>query len=149
MKKDIRRWEFPILGFTNYDGDTFNLLLDLGFRITAVKRCRIFGIDTPELKGGSEETRAAALLAKQAAEDFVRDTLGNGGTGAVFVSMGRVGKYGRHLGDIKREVDGELLSHFLMREKFAVPYSGQGKESVTALHQANFLALQDEGAMDK
>lgn len=55
------------------DGDTVDLDVDLGFYMTAALRFRILGVDTPELRGGTPETKAAAKEAKA----FVQAELGN------------------------------------------------------------------------
>jgi micrococcal nuclease len=46
------------------DGDTVDLDIDLGFYMTAALRFRILGVDTPELRGGTDESKAKAKLAK-------------------------------------------------------------------------------------
>lgn len=42
------------------DGDTVDLEMDLGFRITHALRVRLLGIDAPELRGATREAGAAA-----------------------------------------------------------------------------------------
>ena len=37
-----------------YDGDTIDLIIDLGFRMTTKQRIRLLGVDTPELRGKSK-----------------------------------------------------------------------------------------------
>ena len=45
-------YRYRIRDFENYDGDSFDLSLDLGFEIVVHKGCRLMGVDTPELRGG-------------------------------------------------------------------------------------------------
>jgi len=40
---------YPATVVSIHDGDTMTLAIDLGFDITATERCRIFGINAPEL----------------------------------------------------------------------------------------------------
>jgi micrococcal nuclease len=54
------------------DGDTVDLNVDLGFYMTAALRFRILGVDTPELRGGTDESKAKAREAKA----FVEKELG-------------------------------------------------------------------------
>lgn len=46
------------------DGDTVDLTVDLGFYMSAALRFRVLGVDTPELRGGTDETKAKAKEAK-------------------------------------------------------------------------------------
>lgn len=46
------------------DGDTFIADVDLGFYATLAIRVRVAGVNTPELHGGTAETRAKALESK-------------------------------------------------------------------------------------
>jgi len=40
---------YPATVVSIHDGDTITLAIDLGFDITATERCRVFGINAPEL----------------------------------------------------------------------------------------------------
>jgi len=44
------------------DGDTVDLVVDVGFRVTVTDRFRLFGIDTPELRAPTYEAGHAARL---------------------------------------------------------------------------------------
>ncbi len=44
------------------DGDTVDLTVDLGFRLTMADRFRLFGIDTPELRTPTYDAGHAACL---------------------------------------------------------------------------------------
>lgn len=46
------------------DGDTVDLMIDAGFKLTVTARFRLAGINTPELKSADEAERARALEAK-------------------------------------------------------------------------------------
>ena len=137
--------EFKILDFDNYDGDTFNLTIDLGFELVFHTTTRIEGVDTPELRGGTDESKAAGRLARDEARNFVADAVANGG--ATFLSTTYRGKYGRPLGDVRRDRDGQLLTGFLLAEHLAVPYQGQSKAAVHAAHADNLLALKRSGRL--
>lgn len=47
------------------DGDTADLVVDLGFRLTSTMRVRFWGIDTPELTSKDPELRKKAVEAKE------------------------------------------------------------------------------------
>lgn len=76
-----------------YDGDTVTLDIDLGcFTWLASEKCRLFGIDTPELRGSAEEKRAG-----KAARDFLRKIMPNGKRIRIKTQLDKTGKYGRLL----------------------------------------------------
>jgi endonuclease YncB( thermonuclease family) len=56
-----------------YDGDTYTMLVDLGFHTYTTIRVRLQGVDTPELDAKDPTVKAAAV----AARDFVRARLLN------------------------------------------------------------------------
>lgn len=73
------------------DGDTIYLDIDLGFFIRMTISVRLYGVNTPELRG---ETRAAGLQAKA----YVATALPVGST--VVAKTYKAEKYGRYLADI-------------------------------------------------
>ena len=75
-----------------YDGDTCKLEIDLGFGIKMLKTCRLYGINTPELRG-SEETKQLGLEAR----DFLRSNILNKEV-ILHTIKDKNGKYGRLLG---------------------------------------------------
>ena len=139
MPRDRR---FKIIESDNYDGDSFNLTLDLGFNLITHQQCRLFGIDTPELRGGTARSKAAAALARDMARGWVAEAMGYGG--AEFASENYTGKYGRPLGDIVRVRDGASLRETLIGERLGVRYNGQAKSEVQDEHEANIEWLERE-----
>ena len=124
----------------NYDGDTFKLELDLGYGIFIAASCRLLGADTPEMRGGTDESKAAARLAKKFVHEFI--SAGITGEGAFFLSH-ELDKYGRPLGDVI--VDNVSLKSLLISESLAVPYFGQNKADVAKLHEENLRVLKNSG----
>lgn len=103
-----------------YDGDTVTLELDLGFDITYRAKCRLYGIDTPEMRGGTPETKEAAIKAKEAVKDWLEARKRR----LWFVSNEKErGKYGRALGDITDFApNGDTLTGYMLAEGHAVEY---------------------------
>lgn len=134
---------FPILESENYDGDSFNLTLDIGFNLITHRACRLQGIDTPELRGGTRETKAAGHLARIVARDWVERAMQK--SRAFFKSTTYAGKFGRPLGDIIREHDGASLVQMLINNHLGVSYKGQAKSLISADHAANLKFLLDNG----
>ncbi len=92
------------------DGDTVDMLVDCGFSIYTGQRLRLYGINTPEIRGAE---RPAGLAAKEyvinrfsEAEDVVIRTIRD-----------KKGKYGRYLAVIY--LDGVNLNEELVREGHA------------------------------
>lgn len=74
-----------------YDGDTCTADIDLGFYMVLRKvKIRMYGIDTAEMRGGTVETKKAAVEAR----DFLRSIVLN--QDVLVLSHGK-GKYGRWL----------------------------------------------------
>ena len=140
MAKD---YTFKILEFSNYDGDSFDLTLDLGFDLIIHRKVRINGIDTPELRGGTDDSKAAGRLAKNMATDWVQNAIEFNG-GAYFQSQCYTGKFGRPLGDIIDNKNNSLVD-YLLKERLAVPYKGQAKKDIQDLHDANIKYLKEDG----
>lgn len=77
-----------------YDGDTCTADVDLGFYMVQRKvKVRLYGINTAELRGGTEETKQAAVQAR----DYLRKCVLN--QEVLLKSCGK-GKYGRWLCEI-------------------------------------------------
>lgn len=72
------------------DGDTYDVNVDLGFRITARKRLRLVDVDTPEI-GGLE--REFGLEVKQFVKDLIEGYV-------VTLETFKTGKNGRYLAEI-------------------------------------------------
>lgn len=71
------------------DGDTLDLRLDLGFHVFTQQRCRMIGIDSPEMttrEGVDAKAYAASLVPPGTVGDFTSQ---------------RLDKYGRPLGTFR------------------------------------------------
>lgn len=75
-----------------YDGDTCKLVVDLGFSIKSKQTCRLLGINTPELRGGTDETKAKGRLAR----DRLREKILNKDV-IVYTNKDEKGSFGRLL----------------------------------------------------
>ena len=109
---------FPISRVVkNYDGDTVTVEIDLGFNIRYQVRVRVEGVNTPELRGGTPETRAAGRVAR----DEVRSWLSQWKGLLSLHTTCEHGKYGRVLGDIRTST-GKSLAEYILRFGYGVPY---------------------------
>lgn len=94
------------------DGDTLDIVVDLGFDIHTKKRVRLLDIDTPEIFGPN--SREEFDRGVEAREFVKKAVLGKKVT--LVTHKDKTGKYGRYLADIvfTREAFGEAL--FLVEE---------------------------------
>lgn len=96
------------------DGDTIDVELDLGFRLSIKQRLRLNGIDTPE-RGQPGFNEAKEALAKYILN---KDVL---------VTTYKTSKYGYYLADI--EFDNQKINNLMVEEGYAKRYFGGTKES--------------------
>ena len=75
------------------DGDTIDVMIDVGFYTFIRKRLRFLEVDTYELRGGTPETKVLALQAKE----FVIKSIESAEEMYIQTEMDSTGKYGRLL----------------------------------------------------
>lgn len=96
------------------DGDTVVLDIDLGFGVWKHgERCRLAGIDAPEIPTSEGYTAADALAHKLTVSGLV-----------AFTKKDSQDKYGRYLVTIF--VGGENVNEWMVNNHYAVPYDGKG-----------------------
>ena len=121
------------------DGDTIDVLLDMGFDILYQQRVRLFGIDTPESRTRDLEEKKCGLLSKY----FLKAELSLGKKITVKTYKGdETGKFGRILGDIW--IDGKSVNQKMCDKGYAVPYYGQNKDLVEEAHLKNRKRLANK-----
>jgi micrococcal nuclease len=104
------------------DGDSFELLIDVGFRWTYREIVRLAGVDTPEKIG---KTKAKGLAAKAFVEGLMPP--GTMVLARTHMATKQQEKFGRWLADIQL-ADGRDLALELIRAGHAKEYHG-GKRS--------------------
>lgn len=92
------------------DGDTIDVVIDLGFYMTTKQRIRLYGINTPEVRGKEKE---AGLASKQFVIDYLADK-------EITIDTTKTGKFGRWLGVIY--ADGENVNNLLIKMGLAEVY---------------------------
>lgn len=107
-----------------YDADTMTLLIDVGFSIHIKEKCRLMGVDTPEIRTRNAKEKKFGLEAR----DFVRELiLGKD----VEIQTYKKGKFGRYLIDLFIEgyVDNSVtLNSVLVDRGYAKIYDGGKRE---------------------
>jgi micrococcal nuclease len=114
------------------DGDTIDVLLDMGFDILYQQRVRLFGIDTPESRTRDLVEKKFGLKAKK----FLTDQIKKATKITIRTYKGdETGKFGRILGDVY--CDGKSVNSLMCKVGHAVQYYGQNKELVESAHLKN------------
>lgn len=103
-----------------YDGDTITVALDLGLSIKVRAKCRLLGIDTPEIRTKSAAEKEAAYTARDRVRELIL------GKTVVLHSVAKPDKYGRLLVKVWAE-DGSCVNQLLIDEGLAREYDGGTK----------------------
>jgi micrococcal nuclease len=121
------------------DGDTIDVVIDLGFDILFASRVRLAGIDTPESRTKDKAEKALGLESKEylkkrimAAKNVVIKT----------EKMDSSEKYGRILGWIYLDGEGNSLNTEMIEKGYAWGYLGDTKVK-------DFNALAEQRAKNK
>lgn len=114
------------------DGDTIDVILDMGFNILFAQRVRLFGIDTPESRTRDLVEKKFGLKSKK----FLQEQLKKATKITIKTYRGdETGKFGRILGDVW--CDGKSVNQLMCKVGHAVTYYGQNKKLVEAAHLKN------------
>jgi micrococcal nuclease len=103
-----------------YDGDTITVALDLGLSIKVRAKCRLLGIDTPEIRTKSAAEKKAGYTARDRVRELIL------GKTVVLHSVAKPDKYGRLLVKVWAE-DGSCVNQLLLDEGLAIDYDGGTK----------------------
>jgi len=95
-----------------YDGDTVTAIVDLGFLHFQEMKLRLYGIDTPELRG-------AEKIEGRKVRDIVREMILNKEV-EIHSYKDKQGKYGRYLATVI--LDGLDVNKWLVDNGHAKPY---------------------------
>ena len=114
-------YEYSVLQLLKIvDGDTVDVLLDLGFDIHKKERVRLSGIDAPESKTTDENEKKFGLEAKEyVAAWFVANPKSK-------IRTTKDDKYGRILGEFF-SAEGQKLNHSIIKDGYAWEYNGTTK----------------------
>ena len=108
------------------DGDTVDVLIDLGFNTTKKERVRLLGIDTPESATKDLAEKKLGLEAKEyIIQWFTKNT-------PFRLQTTKDDKYGRILG-VFTGLDGKTLNDILVQNGYAWAYDGGTKKKDFAL----------------
>ena len=119
------------------DGDTIDVLIDLGFDLYKKERVRIAGVDTPEKRTRDLEEKVLGIHATDWMKDKLTETIKGDEELTIRTELkGGVGKYGRLLGWLYVGEDAVSLNEQMITEGYAWAYDGGTK-------QKNFEELRE------
>ena len=120
------------------DGDTIDVLIDLGFDLFKKERVRIAGVDTPEKRTRDREEKALGIDATNWLKKKLEETIAGDGDELTIRTelVGGTGKYGRLLGWLYINEDAVSLNEQMIEEGYAWAYDGGTK-------QKNFESLRE------
>lgn len=107
------------------DGDTADVMIDLGFDVWTKARLRFKGVDTWEKRTRNLEEKAKGILASKFTEEHL-----NLNDGKFIIQSYGKGKYGRVLAEIFVKINGEetSLNKLLIENGHAYKYEGGKKQ---------------------
>jgi micrococcal nuclease len=106
------------------DGDTIDVIIDLGFDILFASRVRLAGIDTPESRTKDKVEKVLGLESKEYLKKYLKDAR------SVVIKtekMNSTEKFGRILGWIYVNGDTESLNDKMINDGYAWGYLGDTK----------------------
>ena len=116
------------------DGDTIDVVIDLGFDIHFATRVRLYGMDTPESRTRNKDEKVRGYMSKDFLEEWMeKDDV------VIRTRRDKKGKFGRVLGEMI--VRGENVNKLMIKECLAVEYYGQSKDDIEKQHMLNRQVL--------
>ena len=106
------------------DGDTIDVVIDLGFDILFASRVRLAGIDTPESRTTDKSEKALGIEAKEYLKKQLKDAK------SVVIrteKMNSSEKYGRILGWVYVNGESESVNNKMINDGYAWGYLGETK----------------------
>ena len=123
-------YNFRVIEITKVlDGDTIDVLIDLGFDLYKKERVRIAGVDTPEKRTRNLEEKALGIDATNWLKHKLEGAISGDDDLIIRTELvGGVGKYGRLLGWLYIGDESVSLNEKMITEGYAHPYDGGTKD---------------------
>ena len=113
----VELFDNPVIQFRTIDGDTQEVLLDLGFHVSTSVHTRLEGIDAPEKNTGAGKAVSKVVdqwLGRAMIEPYRLRLLSKS-----------LDKYGRSISDFSDRRSTEKLTEYLLRNGLVRVYDGQ------------------------
>jgi micrococcal nuclease len=109
------------------DGDTFDIIIDLGFDTLRKARVRLYGVNTPESRTRNLEEKKMGLAAKEFTDQWLNEA---GNKVKIETILDKNEKYGRILARVWNE-SGSCLNTDIVASGLAREYYGVGDKTFT------------------
>ena len=110
------------------DGDTIDVIIDLGFDLYKKERVRVAGVDTPEKRTRDLEEKELGIDATNWLTEQLDSAIDGEDDLVIRTEIdGGFGKYGRLLGWLYIGEDTESINERMIREGYAWEYDGGTK----------------------
>lgn len=129
---DQETWRYPIEQVRVVDGDTYDLMINLGFDTIHKVNVRLDGYDAAEIRRGPADLREHGRAATRYVEEWV-DLCRPSSLAVVLTDFSD--KYGRAVGDLA--CGDSTVGEALLEERLVVPYGGGSRAEVQDDHRAN------------
>ena len=117
------------------DGDTIDVVIDLGFDLSKKERVRVAGVDTPEKRTRDLEEKALGLDATNWLKDKLESAISGEDDLVIRTELdGGFGKYGRLLGWLYVGDADVSLNEQMIEEGYAWSYDGGTKNKNFSEH---------------
>ena len=140
----VKMYEYKCKVKRVVDGDTMDVVLDLGFDIFHACRVRLAGIDTPESRTRDLDEKARGKLSKA----YLKETI----KGKKIVLKTKIkdakGKFGRVIAEVWAEFEeGSMrnVNELMIKEAYAVKYNAGNKALIEEAHLVNRAILIEKG----
>jgi micrococcal nuclease len=127
MKEKLNPWIYNAEVKRIVDGDTFDIIIDLGFDTFRKGRIRLYGVDTPESRTKNLVEKQMGLAAKEFTDQWIQRS---NSKIKVETILDKNEKYGRILARVWNEA-GECLNTDIVNSGLAKEYFGVGDKPFT------------------
>jgi micrococcal nuclease len=132
MKTNFNPYQYKAEVRRVVDGDTFDILIDLGFDTYRHGRVRLYGINTPESRTKNLEEKKMGLAAKEFTDQWIKKA---NGKVKIETILDKNEKYGRILARVWNEA-GECLNTEIVNAGLAKEYFGVGDKTFQEFKKA-------------
>jgi micrococcal nuclease len=132
MKTNFNPYQYKAEVRRVVDGDTFDILIDLGFDTYRHGRVRLYGIDTPETRTKNLEEKKMGLAAKEFTDQWIKKA---NSKVKIETILNKNEKYGRILARVWNEA-GECLNTEIVNAGLAKEYFGVGDKTFQEFKKA-------------
>jgi len=115
------------------DGDTFDIVIDLGFDTLKKGRVRLYGVNTPESRTSNAEEKKMGLAAKEFTDQWLTKT---NYKVKIETIIDKNEKYGRVLARVWNE-SGQCLNNDIITSGLAREYFGVGNKTFQEFKKNN------------